>query len=56
MILPAQSWQLAFLLGIAMILGTWSFKRVIDRLPVARFQQFVAVLLGIVAAQMVIFG
>jgi hypothetical protein len=54
--LPAQSWQLAFLLGIAMILGTWVSKRVIERLNADLFQQFVTVLLGIIAAQMVIFG
>jgi hypothetical protein len=54
--LSADSLQLAFLLGIGMILGTWASKRVIERLPVERFQQFVTVLLGIIAAQMVIFG
>lgn len=54
--LSAATWQLAFLLAIGMILGTWASKRVIERLPVERFQQFVTVLLGIIAAQMVIFG
>jgi hypothetical protein len=37
---------------MGMILGTWASKRVIERLPVELFQQFVTVLLGIIAAQM----
>ncbi|MGZ5056242.1 MAG: TSUP family transporter [Methylobacter sp.] len=54
--LSEESWQLAFLLGIGMMLGTWASKRVIERLAVERFQQFVTVLLAIIAAQMVVFG
>ncbi|MGZ8944203.1 MAG: TSUP family transporter [Methylococcaceae bacterium] len=56
LVLSAGSWQLAFLLGMGMILGTWASKRVIERLPVELFRQFVTVLLGIIAVQMVIFG
>ncbi len=54
--LPAQSWELAALLGAAMILGTWTSKRIIERLTVERFQQFVTILLGIIAIQMVACG
>lgn len=54
--LSAQSWQFAFLLGMGMVLGTWASKRIIERLNTHVFQQFITILLGIIAAQMVIFG
>jgi hypothetical protein len=54
--LSVQSWQLAFLLGMGMILGTWASKRVIEKLNAELFQQFVTVLLVIISIQMVIFG
>lgn len=49
-------WFLAARLGGAMILGTWSAKRVIGHMPRERFQQFVAVLLVVIAVYMVVHG
>ena len=49
-------WALAAGLGAAMVAGTWASRRLVERLAPARFQLFVAVLLAVVAAQMVIFG
>ena len=41
--LDREFWFLAGLLGIAMILGTWSAKRVIIRMPQNKFQRFVGI-------------
>jgi uncharacterized protein len=54
--LDQEFWLLAGIMGWAMILGTWSAKRVIERLPRERFQSFVAVLLVAVALYMAIHG
>jgi len=54
--LDREFWSLAMLLGFAMILGTWSAKRVIERMPQKTFQRFVAVLLVAIAGYMVIYG
>ncbi len=54
--LDREFWFLAALMGCAMILGTWSAKRVIELLPRERFQRFVAVLLVTIAAYMVVHG
>jgi len=43
--LDREVWFLAALMGVAMILGTWSAKRVIERMSVETFQRFVAALL-----------
>jgi uncharacterized protein len=43
-------------LALAMVLGTWASKRVIERIPVKRFRQFVGVLLIVIAVQMIITG
>jgi hypothetical protein len=40
--LDNEFWFLAVLMGCAMILGTWLAKRVIERIPQAMFQRFVA--------------
>jgi hypothetical protein len=47
---------LAALMGVAMILGTWSAKRVIERMPRETFQRLVAVLLVVIAGYMVVHG
>lgn len=39
-----------------MILGTWSAKRVIERMPRETFQRFVAILLVAIAAYMLVHG
>ncbi len=49
-------WLLAGLMGLAMILGTWVSKRVIERLDPKKFQVFVFVLLILMAAYMIIHG
>lgn len=38
------------------MLGTWSVKRVIERMPHETFQRFVAVLLVTIAGYMVVHG
>jgi len=54
--LEGEFWFLAVLMGIAMILGTWSAKRVIERMPQKIFQRFVAILLVTIAGVMVVHG
>ncbi|MEF3073428.1 sulfite exporter TauE/SafE family protein [Methylobacter sp. Wu1] len=54
--LDREFWLLAALMGSAMILGTWSAKRFIERMPQAIFQRFVAVLLVGIAGYMLIHG
>lgn len=49
-------WPLAILLGAAMLLGTWTAKRVIARLAPERFRQLVTGLLIVIALQMLITG
>jgi len=49
-------WLLAGLMGLAMILGTWVSKKVIERLDPKKFQLFVSVLLILMAAYMIIHG
>lgn len=54
--LNRECWSLAGLLGIAMILGTWLARRLIERLPRHVFQRWVTGLLLILASYMVIHG
>ncbi len=54
--LDREFWFLAVLMGIAMILGTWSAKRVIERMPQDTFQRFVAILLVAIAGYMAVHG
>lgn len=54
--LPANVWSLALLLGLAMILGTWTSRRLIERLNPQHFRLYVAVVLGCVALKMVVFA
>ncbi|MFN3516078.1 MAG: sulfite exporter TauE/SafE family protein [Novosphingobium sp.] len=54
--LGAEFWPLAGLISAAMIGGTWASRWIVGRLPAACFRQFVAVLLIVVAMQMLIFG
>jgi len=49
-------WFLAALMGVAMILGTWSSKRAIERMPREIFQRFAALLLVAIAGYMVVHG
>jgi uncharacterized protein len=49
-------WLLAGLMGLAMILGTWASKKVIERLNPKKFQLFVSILLILMAAYMIIHG
>jgi uncharacterized protein len=54
--LGSEFWLLAGIMGFAMILGTWSAKRVIERMPGETFQRYVAGLLVAVAVYMVVRG
>jgi hypothetical protein len=54
--LDREFWLLAMLMGVAMILGTWSAKRVIEHMPQEMFQRFVAILLVAISVYMVIHG
>jgi len=54
--LDREFWLLAALMGVAMILGTWSAKRVIEHMPQETFQRFVVILLVAIAGYMVIHG
>ncbi|HYE34664.1 sulfite exporter TauE/SafE family protein [Methylocaldum sp.] len=54
--LDGEFWRLAGFMGLAMVLGTWSAKKVIERLPRDRFQQYVAGLLAVMAVYMVAHG
>ena len=54
--LGRETWLLALLLGIAMIAGTWASKHIIERMKPEKFRAFVAVLLVILALQMLLFG
>ncbi|MBA4385770.1 MAG: sulfite exporter TauE/SafE family protein, partial [Anaerolinea sp.] len=49
-------WLLAGLMGLAMILGTWVSKKIIEKLEPKKFQLFVSVLLILMAAYMIIHG
>jgi uncharacterized protein len=49
-------WLLAGLMGLAMILGTWASKKVIEPLNPKMFQLFVSILLILMAAYMIIHG
>ena len=54
--LDREFWFLAALVGVAMILGTWSAKRVIERMHQETFQRLVSILLVAIAGYMVIHG
>jgi len=43
-------------MGVAMVFGTWSAKRFIERMPRETFQWFVAILLVAISSYMVIHG
>lgn len=55
-VLDRDFWLQAALMGVAMVLGTWSAKRVIARIPPALFQRVVAVLLVAIAGYMLLHG
>lgn len=54
--LDREFWLLAALMGVAMILGTWSAKRVVERMPRETFQRLVAGLMVAIAGYMVVHG
>jgi len=54
--LGASFWPLAMALGLAMVLGTWASKRVIERMPAVWFRRFVGALLVVIAIQMIVTG
>lgn len=56
MSLARDFWLLGAALGGAMVLGTWTAKRVIQRVPREAFERYVSVLLLAISAYMVIHG
>ncbi|HML39588.1 MAG TPA: sulfite exporter TauE/SafE family protein [Bellilinea sp.] len=54
--LDQQFWLLAILLGIAMILGTWSAKRIIEKITPENFQKYISILLIAIGLYMLIHG
>jgi uncharacterized membrane protein YfcA len=54
--LDREFWFLAALMSVAMVLGTWSAKRYIERMPREKFQHLVAMLLVAIAVYMVVHG
>ena len=53
---PAKTWLLAYSLGVAMMLGTWASRRLLDRVHPDRLRWVVTFLLGLIAVQMLIWG
>ncbi len=54
--LDRSLWLLGAGLGVAMILGTWTARRAVERLPRVWFERLVAALLVVVGLQMLVFG
>jgi uncharacterized protein len=49
-------WFLAVVLGVAVVLGTWVAKRLVERFSPERFRAFLAILLVMMALRMLLFG
>ena len=49
-------WVLALTMGAAMVLGTWTAKKFIEKIPKTTFQTFVGILLVLISLYMVIFS
>ncbi len=49
-------WMLALALGTAMVAGTWTSRRLVERLPIARFRTFITLLLAMIGIYMLITG
>ena len=54
--LDAHFWRLAFMLGAAMIAGTWVGRKLAERLSVERFRAFVTLLIADIGLYMLICG
>ena len=54
--LDQQFWLLAILLGIAMILGTWTAKRFIEKITPESFQKYISILLIVIGLYMLLHG
>ena len=54
--LDQQFWLLAILLGIAMILGTWTAKRFIEKITPENFQKYISILLIAIGLYMLLHG
>jgi uncharacterized membrane protein YfcA len=54
--LTPRFWILAAALGVAMVLGTWSSRKLIARMPPKAFQRMAAVLLVVISIQMILTG
>lgn len=56
MTLARDFWLLGAALGAAMVLGTWTAKRFIERVPREAFERYVSVLLVVISVYMVVHG
>ncbi len=54
--LGREFWIIAILMGIAMILGTWAAKKVIEKISRENFQKYVSVLLVLLGLYMLLHG
>lgn len=54
--LPPAFWGLALALGLAMVLGAWLGRRIVERLPAVWFRRLVGLLLAAIAVQMIVTG
>lgn len=48
--------EIGLFIGIAMILGTWAGKKVIEKIPQEKFIKFVGILLFLIGLQMLVWG
>lgn len=51
-----QFWSMAVSMSSAMVLGTWSARRIIEQMPRERFQRYVACLLVAISVYMIVCG
>jgi len=54
--LDPSLWQLATLMGVAVVAGSWGAKRIIERIPQKQFEKFVTIMLAVIALYMVVHG
>jgi uncharacterized membrane protein YfcA len=54
--IPVEIWLQGIIMGLVMVLGTFIAKHYVQKMAYVKFQNMIAVLLGIVAVYMIIFG
>lgn len=56
LVIGLKGLEIGLFIGIAMILGTWIGKKIIEKIPKEQFIKFVAILLVVIGLQMLIWG